>query len=615
METTSSARARVFAMSGVGAVLAAAVALSTMAAAPAWMRPGISWVLVVGGFAMLAIMAAGIKYFDMMDRLADANAAERRVLRKLQDVIEISNDVYVELDASMRIVDVSSRIGPMTGMCCDSLRGISVEQLRGDPAESEDRAVFWQAVAERQPFRDVFAPIALPNGARCWVKGSGQPIHDEDGEFTGYRCMVFGLSETEVRGSSQVHQDRMRALGQLAGGIAHDFNNLLASILGFSSLLQEDLQGDKPRLALVQRVLTATTRAKDLVQRILSFARVDPGSAEDVPIGETIDALAPLLRASLPSSTRIEIVKDVAGETLRIDPAQLENLLVNLCANANDALKGNDGTVTVSVARADAKDTAFQLLRASDVTSPDRYSVLRRFNDADRILIGHVEPARAYVQLSVADNGIGIDPKILSRIFDPYFTTKAAGMLVGKGGLGLSVVHGVVLGAGGALAVSTHQDRGTTIDMFLPLSDDRGIGLLVAAVGTGAFSGRVLVVDDEPDVRELATIALSRRGLTVISADNGAEALTMFEADPSSWDAVVTDHGMPGMRGEELVRRIKEISPETPCLLCTGFSDTVTEDSARRSGADAFLPKPATPDVLQSTVVHLIAIRRAERRT
>jgi PAS domain S-box-containing protein len=615
MDTTSSARARVFAMGGVGAVLAAAVTLSTMAAAPAWMRPDISWVVAIGGAAMLAIIAAGIKYFDMMDRLAEANAAERRVSRKLQDVIEISNDVYVELDASMRIVDVSSRIGPVTGICCDSLRGISLEQLRGDPAESEGRAVFWQAVAERQPFRDVFAPIALPNGARCWVKGSGQPIHDEEGEFTGYRCMVFGLPETEVRGSSQVHQDRMRALGQLAGGIAHDFNNLLASILGFSSLLQEDLQNDEPRLALVQRVLTATTRAKDLVQRILSFARVDPGFAEDVRIGETIDALAPLLRASLPSSTRIEIVKDVAGETLRIDPAQLENLLVNLCANANDALRGNDGTVTVSVARADPKSSVFQLLRASDVTSPDRYSVLRRFNDADRILVGHVEPARPYLQLSVADNGIGIEPKNLSRVFDPYFTTKAAGMLVGKGGLGLSVVHGVVLGARGALAVSTHQDHGTTIDIFLPLLDDGDAEPLVATLGKGALSGRVLVVDDEPDVRELATIALSRRGLTVISTDNGAEALTMFEADPSSWDAVVTDHGMPGMRGDDLVRRIKEISPETPCLLCTGFSDADTEDSARRSGADAFLPKPTRPDVLQGTVVQLITIRRAERGT
>lgn len=565
------------------------------------------WPLTVGIVLTAALLWGAAAYLTAVRRIEKVEAAERRNARTLADVIDTSNDVYVEFDAAMRIVEMSRRIEVLVGVKREDFIGLGVEDLRGEPAETEGRAVFWQAVAERKPFRNIFAPIMLPNGGRYWVKGSGLPMLGETGEFSGYRCMIFGLPEIEVRGSSQVHQDRMSALGQLAGGIAHDFNNLLAAILGFASLLEQDLKDDAPKLKLVQRVLTSTNRAKDLVQRILSFARVNPGATEDVDVGAAIQEMTPLIRSSLPASTRLDVSDRTSGEIVSIDRTQLGQLVVNLCTNANDALEGRDGVISLAIGPSDEDHPSFQLLLASKVTSSERYTVMRNFEQGGRILIGHVEPGARYIRLSMQDTGGGIEPKELGRIFEPYFTTRPNRK---GGGLGLSVVHGVMLAAKGALAVTTRHGEGTTVDLFLPVArlpagDAVAVGDADEAVGT------VLVVDDESEVREMVALALERSGMTVLQCVDGAEALTTFEADPSLWDVVVTDHGMPNMRGDELIRRIKAIAPEVPCVLCTGFSETMTEEYAHKAGADAFLLKPMTPDLLQRTVAQLISIRRA----
>jgi CheY-like chemotaxis protein len=317
----------------------------------------------------------------------------------------------------------------------------------------------------------------------------------------------------------------------------------------------------------------------------------------------------PLLKSSLPAAaTPLELTDTTNGEAVRIDKAQLGEVIVNLCANANDALAGRGGRISLSVGVADLDGLVFRLLHAGSQTSSQRYSIMRRLQDADRILIGHVDPAAPYVHLSVKDNGCGIDSSVLSRIFDPYFTTKA----LGKGsGLGLSVVHGVVLGARGALALGTRPGEGTTVDVFLPVVEPVEADEAARFPAPRDIAGAVLVVDDEEEVRDMMSLVLERRGMSVLSCSDGAEALAAFEADPTLWDVVVTDYYMPELRGDELIRRVKALAPDVPCVLCTGFGEVVTDKDVREGSVDAFLLKPMEPALLQKTVAQLVSIRRA----
>ncbi len=564
--------------------------------------------LAVGG-----AITIGILLFSMQicRHLQDRNAEEqrrRRAERKLLDAIDATSDIFVEFDASMRIVEVSHRIERVAGLRPSDLVGIAIDQMRGEPADSDGAKAFRAAVAARQAFRDVVAPMTLPGGRGVWVRASGKPILDDQGAFQGYRCMISDVTEHESRKSAQFHQDRLMSLGQLAGGIAHDFNNLLSSILGFGKLLEEDLRDDPPKLKLIDRVIASTNRAKDLVQHIVSFARLGSTTAEHVDVASVVDDVSLLLRSSLPPSTRLDIENRLTKTAVRIERNRLTQVLVNLCTNANDALEGRDGTVGITSESAAPEDPAYRLLSASANTEVDRLAIMLNHQGADVVLVGRLDTSIQYVHLSISDTGSGISRNDLSRIFEPYFTTKAIGK---GGGLGLSVVHGIVLAAGGALAITTSRRNGTIVDVFLPISheecdssDRRGQTSRSLAQGS-----TVMVVDDQREVRDVVAISLERAGMKVVSFGSGFDALAAFQADPQKWDAVLSDHGMPGMRGAELIRIIKSQQPELPCVLSTGYA-TAPDELLPQAGADCLLQKPLRPEVIQDTVSQLIAKSR-----
>ena len=533
-----------------------------------------------------------------------------RAERQLLDAIDATSDVYIEIDAGMRIAEVSSRIERMTGLPPLSLIGLRIDTIGGEPANTEGARAFRRAILRRRPFRDLIAPIKLPGGHYFWIRGSGKPMFDEHGAFLGYRCMISDVTEQEARKAAEIHQDRLTSLGQLAGGIAHDFNNLLAAILGFATLLEDDLKADPPKQKLIGRVITSTNRAKELVQQILSFARVVPNAVENVDIGAAVNDVVPLLRSSLPASTHIEFANMVKGDLVHIDHARLTQVMVNLCTNANDALMDKDGIVRVSLSRMDHLDPAHRLLTTSRTTSPDRFSVMLDHDGAHYALVGRIDMSVPYAHLSVADSGIGIVRDNLARIFEPYFTTKP----INKGsGLGLSVVHGIVLAAGGAISVTTRPGRGTVVSVFLPIVAGSATEMVESSDASPSTVGTVMVVDDQREVREMITMSLERCGMTVLECADGNEALATFAIDPSSWDAVVTDHGMPGMRGLDLIRRIKALRPDVPGILCSGYSEATTAESALAAGVDAVLQKPMRPEVIQQTVSRLIAAQRHGR--
>jgi PAS domain S-box-containing protein len=397
----------------------------------------------------------------------------------------------------------------------------------------------------------------------------------------------------------RLHQaQKMEAVGQLAGGIAHDFNNIVGAMLGFAGFLLQDLPKDSPQHGFAARIILAGERARDLIQQILAFSRHDVVERRPCDLGAIVHDTRDLLVASLPSSTRIAIAD---GEPLvvEVNAAQIGQILINLCLNANDALAGKPGCISIALSRVVPGDADYALFRRGEGESAGDVDAV-----AGRICAGTLDAAQPYARIAIADSGVGMGPEVLARVFDPFFTTKEPGRGTG---LGLSVVHGIVIGYRGACTVSSRVGAGTTFAVYLPLAGE-GTRAAVALPPPTIVHGheRILVVDDDVDMTDMLTIGLDRLGYEVVALNDPAEALAVFAADPSAWDVVISDQVMPGMKGLALHERLKAIRPRLRFVLCTGFSDGATEAMALTAGVDAFFLKPVSAEQLAARIRRLM---------
>jgi PAS domain S-box-containing protein len=356
---------------------------------------------------------------------------------------------------------------------------------------------------------------------------------------------------------------KMEAIGTLAGGIAHDFNNILSVIVGNAEILEFSKSVDEPSRGGLGQILAASQRAKQLVRQILAFSR--HGTQEKIFIDpkpivkETLE----FLRASLPTSIQLRHYLEPDTGTIMADPTQLQQVLMNLCTNAGHSMEKDGGVLQIKLSNA-------------AVTEEDARS------DPE------VEPGN-YVKIIVSDTGHGMEPSVLERIFDPYFTTKEPG----KGtGLGLAVVHGIVKSHGGMIKVSSEVGQGTTSTIFLPRAvgfekvEDKPMPPL--SMGTE----KILFVDDEEALADLGRHMLGELGYQVETRTSPIEALEAFRANPQKFDLVITDLTMPQLTGLKLARKLMEIRPDIPIILCTGFSEQASEKAAVAIGIRAFLFKP-----------------------
>ncbi len=355
---------------------------------------------------------------------------------------------------------------------------------------------------------------------------------------------------------------KMEAIGTLAGGIAHDFNNILTPILGYSELVVDRLPPSGEERGLVQEIWKAGLRAKELVKQILTFSRQTEQQRQPVQIHLVIKEALKLLRASIP--TTITIHQDVADcGMVMADPTQIHQVLMNLCTNAYHAMQEAGGELSVS-------------LSVVEITAQDYLDNLA------------LQPG-PHVKLIVRDTGCGMSKELQERIFEPYFTTKKPGEGTG---LGLSVVHGIVRSHQGHITMYSEPGQGTTFHVYLPQvkRQDEWVVEEVGPIPRG--SGTVLVVDDEMVICQLQQQVLLSLGYEVVLCSSGPQALETFQQEGVRIDLVLTDMTMPGMSGAELARRIKQLSPATPVVLCTGFSEIMDEEKAKRMGIDAYLLKP-----------------------
>ena len=382
------------------------------------------------------------------------------------------------------------------------------------------------------------------------------------GEIIGLEGFIIDITDKKELETHLRQAHKMEAIGTLAGGIAHDFNNMLGIILGNTELAMDDVTEWNPARLNLEEIKTASLRAKDVVRQLLSFARKTDQERKPVKINPIVTGALKLLRSSIPTS--IEIRSNIPRDSAIIlaDPTQINQIMINLCTNAAHAMEEDGGVLEISLDSMTLEQSTAQ----SYELSPGRY-----------------------VKLTVNDTGHGIDPEINDRIFDPYFTTKE----VGKGsGMGLAVVHGIVMNQDGAITVDSEVGKGTTLNVFLPIVEREPVPEITIDKDFPTGKERILFVDDEESIVKMGNQRLERLGYQVESTTSPLEALDLFRSKPDQFDLVITDLTMPKMTGDKLVKEILKIRPDILIILCTGFSEKMDGEKARAIGASGYLEKP-----------------------
>ncbi len=385
-----------------------------------------------------------------------------------------------------------------------------------------------------------------------------------------------------------MHIQKMESLGQLTGGIAHDFNNMLASMLGYTELSigLEIARSDRKLQKYLNQVLNTGDRAKNLISQMLAFSRTeDPSNkTETLLMADIIEDARKLLRPLLPSTISFQIKDNTEKLYVKVNRVMLDQVLMNICLNAKDAMKGSIGTGTITI--------------STNIQSYD----LTQCNSCHQNISG------TYVVIEIKDNGTGMDSDCQKRLFEPFFTTKG----VGKGtGMGLSMVHGIIHEHSGHLIVESEINSGTTIKILLP--EASGIHktpqtsiLKPSSNISDEETKHILIVDDEISITTFLSDLLKRHHYKITTFNSSQQALDFFNTHHNEIDLVITDQMMPNLSGTEMSAKMIKTKKNISIVMCTGFSDQVTESNMKELGISAYIEKPIETDKLLNTISSLV---------
>ncbi len=363
------------------------------------------------------------------------------------------------------------------------------------------------------------------------------------------------------------HAQKMEAIGSLAGGIAHDFNNILFSIIGFTELTLENLSEQSMEKNNLNQVLIAANRAKEMVQHILAFSRKTDSVKQAVKIQSILKEVLKLLKSSIPSTIEIKKnIDDKCGYVIA-DPVQIHQVIMNLATNAFHAMKDNGGIMEF-------------IINQENITIDDL------------AMHPNLEPGN-YIAIIVKDTGKGINDEIIDKIFNPYFTTKRTGEGTG---MGLSVVHGIVLDHGGDILVKSEPGKGSTFKIILPIAEKIKEIKHDIKPSKNDIEGteNILIIDDEKQIVDMTSQLLQRLGYNVTPYTDSVKALETFKKDPDQFDVIITDVTMPKLTGIELAAELFKIKPDVKIILCSGYSDLIDKETALATGIKIYMTKPVT---------------------
>ncbi len=498
-----------------------------------------------------------------------------KIKEQWEKTFDAIDDVITIHDRSMRIIRANKAAGALLGMEPGELAGKPCYQVFRQASEPCTGCPEVLARLTKTPYR---ANIHHERLDKTFIVAA-YPL-PESQEGSDYICVAKDISESLKRDRRLRQMDRMEAVGVLAGGIAHDFNNILFPILGYAELAQFRISPDDPLTSsYLQKIVQGALRAKEMTTQILSFSGQVPAQQYAFSPHLVVKEALSLLQVSLPAE--VEIVTDIAADcgSIMADPAQFYRVVMELCTNAFHAMKEKGGVLRVGL---------------NNVT----------LGGQDGRVSGSPLVPGDYLDLEVTDTGVGMEPVVVDRVYDIYFTTKEMGQ---GGGVGLSVVYGIVKSYRGQITVRSEPGKGTTFHVYLPRVAEDEAGEVKKAEPVPVSSGgeRILVVDDEKMITSLYEAILKRFGYQGIIFNSSTEALDFITKEPQGFDLMITDMSMPQMNGLDLSSRALAIRPDLPIVLCTGYSEVANEEKALEIGIQTFLMKPFSLENL------LLAMRKA----
>lgn len=468
------------------------------------------------------------------------------------------------------LVKINQAACKATGYTENEMMNLNITDIDTVTTTSDAFSDFYQTLSPGKPIH-IESVHRRKDGSTFPVETTAALLKTPD----GFRIMGISRDITNrLKLENRIRQtQKLESIGNLAGGIAHDFNNILYPIVGISEMLMEDLLPNSMAFENVQRIFNAGIRGSELVKQILTFSRQSEHKKVPVKFQKVLQEVFKLTRSTIPIN--IEIIRDIQSDCGQImaDPVQLHQVAMNLITNAYHAMNHNSGKISIQLKEIclDSGDASLFL------PEQDKYAML-----------------------TVSDTGTGIEPDIIGRIFDPYFTTKETG----KGtGLGLATVYGIIKEHCGDIKVYSEPGKGTAFNIYLPLiktSNDTEVAEKIQKLPIG--NERILLVDDEEVIALLEKQMLERLGYRVTEKCSSVEALKVFKTNPDAFDLVISDMTMPNITGDQLAREIISVRPEMPVIICTGFSERINREKAKVMGIKGFLMKPVLKSKMAETV-------------